>query len=183
LVEQALGRLREYHDPDDSEIAMNKFAIEAHEKARAYLRKTGIEPSPRRVVEISLQTAIEYGMEALEAVVTAEACEGQERLRAQQQSVSAVAMTKALAEKDAQAAQKRKQQTDALLERRHARTRELEQLVTNEWAKEPSAFPSAANAAEHFTKWITDNGHRPVAYRTVYDWLRKHARRLNIKLK
>jgi hypothetical protein len=93
-----------------------------------------------------------------------------------------------LAESDRQRQSKKAQDLNAL---RHKETHETQSLVTSEWEKEPSRFPSAEQAGAHFADWLESQkiGRKvkgefvPYQPRTITDWIRKHAKNRGIKLR
>lgn len=181
-VELSIDSLRRFHDPDDDSVAADAAMRDLHSATQDRLLKMGRTPQLHPPIGLDLQRAIDCAVEAMEAVVNAEALAGRARLMEHLSKVSSQAISKALTEKDNTDAQERKRKSHLLLEKRHAKSREAEQLVVSEWARNPSAFISASQAAEHFTRWLTENGHK-ASFRTVYDWIRKHARQANIKLR
>lgn len=65
---------------------------------------------------------------------------------------------------------------------RHQKRNEALELVTNEWAKNPSQFNSAEKAGNYFSDWLKpqDISYEP---RTVTGWLRSYAKKVGIKLR
>ncbi len=71
-----------------------------------------------------------------------------------------------------------------LNKRRHAITNHAKNVVTAEWVKSPSQFPSAEKAGIYFSDWLESQGIvKSIEPRTVTGWIRVYAKQQGIKLR
>lgn len=65
---------------------------------------------------------------------------------------------------------------------RHQKTNEAKARAIQEWVKDPSKFPSAEKAGNHFADWLAEQGFR-YEPRTVTAWIRTYARQEGIRIR
>lgn len=65
---------------------------------------------------------------------------------------------------------------------RHQKRNQAVELVTCEWAKNPSQFNSAEKAGVHFAHWLKEHDFQ-FEPRTITGWLRKYAKKVGIRLR
>jgi hypothetical protein len=73
-----------------------------------------------------------------------------------------------------------KAQTRNATKRRWVKRNEAREWVLRDWEKNPSRFPSAAQAARHYTERLAEQGYQFEA-RTVRDWILDRAKKLGMK--
>lgn len=73
-----------------------------------------------------------------------------------------------------------KAQTRNASKRRHVKDNEAKEKVLRDWEKEPSRFPSAAQAGRHYTELLAEQGYQ-FKFRTVRDWILDRKKKLGMK--
>lgn len=123
----------------------------------------------------NIQFAAKYAMDATEAICYAEQIFEIQKI----QNDLGLKLEIELEKKD----RKRKSMASEKLNiaRHKVRNNALE-LVTNEWAKNPSQFNSAEKAGNYFCEWLKSNDFS-FEPRTVTSWLRDYAKKVGIKLR
>jgi hypothetical protein len=129
-----------------------------------------------------------YAVKAMDAVCYAEQLREIRWLAAYYKKNSDVELTEALRKQYSEFRrsmnQEKKERAKELNKHRHAARNRAKELVTTEWTKSPSRFPSAEKAGIHFSEWLGSQGvEKSYEPRTVTGWIRDHAKKKGIKLR
>lgn len=129
-----------------------------------------------------------YAVKAMDAVCYAEHLREIRWLVAYCKAKSDGELTEALRKQHTEfhrvARQEKSERANELNKRRHATTNHAKDVVTAEWAKSPSQFPSAEKAGIYFADWLESQDIvKSIEPRTVTGWIRAHAKQQGIKLR
>jgi hypothetical protein len=135
-----------------------------------------------------MSIAAGYAVKAMDSVCYAEHLHEIRWLVAYQKAKSDGERTEALRKQHSEyqdlALWEKSERAKELNKRRHATTNHAKDVVSAEWAKSPSKFPSAEKAGIYFADWLKSQGIvKSIEPRTVTGWIRAYAKQQGIKLR
>lgn len=142
----------------------------------------------KRGGEYSLSIAGEFAVKAMDAVCYAEHLREIQWFASFRKAKSDVELTEALRKQHSEyhrvTLQDKSERAKELNKLRHATTNHAKEVVTAEWAKSPSQFPSAEKAGAYFSEWLESQAIvKSIEPRTVTGWIRAYAKKNGIRLR